>query len=450
MGLKKKKLVFGIIIIIISCAATSVLCREIALASPFLCLTILINSLVYFALAFIFKIGSKERRVMFFFGVCCLLVGLWLFMNSDEAGFFVRDPAVAGLVVVICQSLISPVFFVFIKRLYKESWGGYALDRPMDAIIFLLALCAPISVWVQWRFSFNLPDSPVMESFFLLVAAANFPRLWVSMMKETRSIPAVGLAVVMCLIYTMELLREVFSSPFFEDRIFLELMTLVLLNATWIIFMRETYLRLEESNAMREQLAQGRVQLMLSQIQPHFIYNTLNSIHIMIRKDPDVACRMITNFSAYLRANMSAMGTQRLATIKEEIAHVQAYVEIEKIRFPKIDVQYEIDEWSFNLPVLTVQPLVENAIKHGVSKTRSGGVVIIRAYRSIGYVYIEVKDNGAGFDTARLESESASIGIRNVRYRLEKMMGGSLSIKSGEGAGTVAVIKLPIHEAERR
>ena len=189
----------------------------------------------------------------------------------------------------------------------------------------------------------------------------------------------------------------------------------------------------------------SKVQLMISQIRPHFIYNVLNSINILITQDGPKAQKLVQQFSLYLRRNMNAMEDFGLSPFKDELDHIRAYVDIEQVRFPRIGVVYEIDESNFRVPVLSVEPLVENAIKHGISKKREGGQVTIRAYRSKEYYYIEVKDNGVGFDAASLEkAESKSIGIKNIKYRIETMTKGSLSITSEVGKGTSAVIKLPV------
>ncbi len=212
----------------------------------------------------------------------------------------------------------------------------------------------------------------------------------------------------------------------------------------WIMVLRDIYVGIEENRAIREQLMDSKVQLMISQIRPHFIYNVLNSINILIPMDAEKAQNMVQQFSLYLRKNMNAMEDFSLVPFKDELEHIKAYVDIEKVRFPRISVAYEIDESNFSVPVLSVEPLVENAIKHGVARKRDGGMVTIRAYRSKDYYCIEVKDNGVGFDISTLESEhSTSIGIKNITYRIETMTKGNLSIASEVGVGTTAVIKLP-------
>lgn len=214
--------------------------------------------------------------------------------------------------------------------------------------------------------------------------------------------------------------------------------------SAWVMILRDIYVGIEENRAIREQLMDSKVQLMISQIRPHFIYNVLNSINILIPMDAVKAQNMVQQFSLYLRKNMNAMEDFSLVPFREELEHIKAYVDIEKVRFPRVSVAYEIDESNFSVPVLSVEPLVENAIKHGVAKKREGGMVTIRAYRSKDYYCIEVKDNGVGFDVSTLESEhSTSIGIKNIKYRIETMTKGNLTIASEVGVGTTAVIKLP-------
>ena len=202
--------------------------------------------------------------------------------------------------------------------------------------------------------------------------------------------------------------------------------------------------RLEaEKNIVEAELKESRVAIMLSQIQPHFIYNTLGTIERMCLKDPQKANELVRNFSLYLRGNFSELDSVTPIQFAEELKHVEHYANIEKVRFPDMNIEYEIEATEFVLPALSVQPLVENAIKHGLMRLETGGTVVIRSYETPTHFCVEVKDDGVGFDTSLPIDEKKHVGLRNIRGRLKAMVDGDLILESKPGVGTKAVIMIP-------
>ena len=198
-----------------------------------------------------------------------------------------------------------------------------------------------------------------------------------------------------------------------------------------------------EQKAIRAQLQENRVAIMISQIQPHFIYNTLGTIQQLCKQDPEQAAKLVQNFSIYLRGNFSELDNTVPIRFAKELEHVHCYTEIELIRFPDMTVRYDIQTEGFLLPALSVQPLVENAIKHGLMGLEQGGTVTVTAFETETDFCVKVADDGVGFDTAMLQDERKHIGIRNVRERLQVMCGGSLTVESRPGEGTTALIRIP-------
>lgn len=209
----------------------------------------------------------------------------------------------------------------------------------------------------------------------------------------------------------------------------------------------------EENRKIREELLEKRINLMLRQIQPHFVYNTLNSIQALIEIDSQKAAKMINDFSRYLRTHVDTIESEGLVSFAEELAHIQTYVDIEMVRFPKIRVVYEMEESDFLLPVLTVQPLVENAIRHGVSKKKTGGTVLIKTFKTATTYVIVVSDDGVGFEKGEKNGEDKadrqSVGIKNITYRLNKLVNATLACKSSPAKGTEVRIDIPIRGGKR-
>lgn len=198
-----------------------------------------------------------------------------------------------------------------------------------------------------------------------------------------------------------------------------------------------------EKKAIEAELGESRMSMMLSKIRPHFIYNILGTINHLCLKDPQMASELVRNFSLYLRADLSELDSVTPIRFSEEIKHVQYYVNIENVRFPDMTIEYQLDNLDFVLPAISVQPLVENAIKHGLMPLESGGRVVIRSYQTDIHFCVEVTDNGVGFDTSRVIDKKEHVGLYNVRERLKAIVNGELRIESTEGAGTTATILIP-------
>ena len=207
------------------------------------------------------------------------------------------------------------------------------------------------------------------------------------------------------------------------------------------IWMHLQFVR-EHENALR---AEQRIRIMMSQIQPHFLFNALSTIQALTETDPERASQVIEEFAVYLRQNINSLNQESLIPVKKEIEHCTAYSDIEKVRFPSIKIDYDIEDDEFLIPPLTIQPMVENAIRHGV-RGKKHGWVSVSTYREDGNHVISIRDNGKGFNVDQMIEETKNgdhIGIRNVRDRIIDMTGGTFSIESVEGEGTSITIKIP-------
>ncbi len=212
----------------------------------------------------------------------------------------------------------------------------------------------------------------------------------------------------------------------------------------------------EQLMAQERQLGDMRLQIVFSQVQPHFLYNCLNSIYFLCEKDPQKAQEAISNFSDYLRMNMDALSSTESVPFKLELKHVGNYLQLEKMRYEdELNVEYDLAERDFVIPAITLQPIVENAVKHGISKSENGGNIKISTIRNDEAIEIYIEDDGVGFDVSALEQENTEdershIGIRNVRERLKVMCGGDMIIDSKPGVGTRVTIVLPVKDQKGR
>ena len=202
-----------------------------------------------------------------------------------------------------------------------------------------------------------------------------------------------------------------------------------------------------ENDILRQEKEQIQLQVsaMISQMQPHFLYNTLAVIAALCEENPKLAAEATNTFSKYLRENMDFADKRNPIAFSEELNHIKTYVWLEKLRFPnKLNIEYKINCTDFSVPVLSIQPLVENAIKHGICKSRSGGTVRICSFETDLIYCITVSDDGVGFDVQKTVGDNKQhLGIKNTQYRIREMMGGSLDINSVSGKGTIVTIKIP-------
>ena len=196
---------------------------------------------------------------------------------------------------------------------------------------------------------------------------------------------------------------------------------------------------------LEKELEESHIAAMLSQMQPHFLYNVLNSIYQLCETNPKTAQEAIVHFSDYLRDNMASLEQKEPIPFEEEYRHVQTYLALEQIRFPNtLRVTQDIQAVNFKVPPLTVQVLVENAVKHGVTKMRGGGTVTIATRELPDCWQITVADTGKGFDPEHYDEDGKPhFGLRNARDRLRLMAGGTLTITSAPRQGTTAEIRIP-------
>ena len=188
--------------------------------------------------------------------------------------------------------------------------------------------------------------------------------------------------------------------------------------------------------------------LMLSQINPHFTYNTLSAIAALCDISPKQAKSLTIDFSRYLRQNLDSLSGEQRIPFEKELEHVECYLKIEKARFREnLNVIYSIDCKDFFIPPLSVQPIVENAVKHGITKKAEGGTLKISTYVRDDKYVVDIIDDGVGFDVEAFEAnKQGHIGLENVRSRIRRISRGSVTVKSTENVGTRITIEIPCEQ----
>ena len=400
------------------------------------------------------------------FAPLLLLVGLGFTVAIDP--YIQRQQRCVMLVIValcftlVAQNLLENAFFVSRSNLaFKKILSAYGYSvRPVILILFLYIIQPGGKKWLEWTLAginaalyctspftglcFEIRDwdyaylkGPLWYACILVSAVLLVELLarTVVLYRETgRRERLVPIAVVFIIILSviMDLHVVMQSQPI----TFLTI-AIVVSSVFYYIWLHIQFVREHERDLMTAQ----RVQIMMTQIQPHFLFNALNTIRALYAKDSPLADRTLEDFSAYLRQNLETLSQTELIPIAKELEHTRLYADIEILRFPNIRVEYRIEDAQFRIPALTIQPLVENAIRHGV-RSREDGLVTISTVREAGAHRITVRDNGVGFDPKHQQDES-HIGLQNVKERVERMCGGTVIVESEIGVGTVVTLLIP-------
>ncbi len=218
----------------------------------------------------------------------------------------------------------------------------------------------------------------------------------------------------------------------------------------YVILQAEYGKRQEE---IEREVLENQLEVMMSQIGPHFVFNALNSIEYLCNIESPDAPKAIEHFQNYLKVILGSISENQKVSFLQELDHVNNYLYIEKLRFPDIQVDYELTCTDFMLPPLTLQPIVENSIKHGLRRRKNGGHVMIQTKKLGDTFYVIVEDDGVGFDTEQLdrqwnvigrdESDRSHVGLQNVKSRLELVCGGTCRMESTPGVGTTVTLAIP-------
>ncbi|MDD5952919.1 MAG: histidine kinase [Oscillospiraceae bacterium] len=371
-------------------------------------------------------------------------MGLWLFHEPALVPLAKISALVAFGGGTVLNALYAYCLVAFIRERTKISWKYAHVFTVICAIYLILVI---ISLFNGMLFDFD------EKGFYL-----DGPLYWIVRVIDTVTwLMCIGLVIFHRKVLTLKGMFSLLSFSilpllsmgllFIWDATPLSLATTLSLIILYSLFHGELTRQLAEQEIQlaqqKQQITEQRIATMISQIQPHFIYNTLGSIYQLCLLQPKQAAELTQNFALYLRGNFSELDNSKPVRLSQELEHVKYYLNIEKIRFPDMEVQFDLQSDEFFLPALTIQPLVENAIKHGLMGLESGGTVVISTYETDDSYCVKVQDNGVGFDESVFQDGKKHIGIQNIRGRLEAMCNGTLTVESQPNQGTTAIITIP-------
>ena len=410
---------------------------------------VLLNSALFSALLHV-----PNTRIIWLLGAVVLSAGIYLAYSAPGVSFWSEfrtvNTNVLGISMMFYMLFASGIITCFLKGTKRIGYIATVVLGVSSGIYFILPVLTDVyfyDIWLPWVITQSVANFVLLGCLVKEYIASSKKERW-------------GYTGMALLMLGFEADAVATAVGLWEGGVISEYVFYVLLIVALLVMLRlipgsikaaanakELELqrsRLEaEKNMVEAQLKESRISIMLSQIQPHFIYNTLGTIERMCLKDPQKAFDLVRNFSLYLRGNFSELNSVTPIRFAEELKHIGYYVNIEKVRFPDMNIEYDVEATEFVLPALSVQPLVENAIKHGLMRLESGGTVKIHSYETPTHFCVEVTDDGVGFDTEAPIDEKKHVGLRNIQGRLKAMVDGELVLESKPGAGTKAVIMIP-------
>lgn len=244
---------------------------------------------------------------------------------------------------------------------------------------------------------------------------------------------------VLCLVYPKD-----YSIPDNTALLFCCLLLVLTVNTILLIYGVVQYRTKKKQEGLEEELKELRMQSVYSQMQPHFIFNTLNTICQLCEEDPKLTQELVDHFATYLRMNIIGAKETECIPFAQELEHIRHYLWIEQLRFgDDIKVEYDIRYTDFLIPAMTLLPLVKNAVKYGVCKNEYGGTIAIRTHLEQDEIVITVEDDGPGVELEALPKEDWQyIRMMNPKRRLEILCQGNLEVSSEKEKGTMVRIKL--------
>lgn len=417
--------------------------------------------------------GLSTTSYIFISGAALVMMGLGLLLAVIMPGidrwskrFFITYFSI--LFLNSCFALLDLLFFevpgMTLVHVISNFWMSLFTAFPLPALTVFLLHCSG----EDWRESLLFRTALFLYGlYFILVVIAQFTSFIYSVTPggDLRFGPfypaAVALLVFIGLLSLTGLFRRrnVLSRKYFTVllisllpltaamtvHMFVSVFPLVDISITASALLMYCIIlsdQIEQYLRQQQEIAGQRASILVLQMRPHFIHNTLMSIYYLCRQDPEEAQRVTLNFNKYLEKNLNALASKETIPFSEELEHTRAYLNVEQALYEEnLFVEYDLPHVNFRVPPLTLQPVVENAVKHGLDPDSDPLCISIKTRESHAGSEIIVSDNGPGFEPA--DDDRPHIALANIRQRLEMMCGGSMTILPREGGGTVVKLTVP-------
>ena len=392
-------------------------------------------------------IHVKNSKIIWLLGLVVLFAGLYFAYSADGVSFWSESRAsnttILGASMMFYMLFLSMITVCLLKETRKAGNFAILFISLANALFFVLPIISDVlfyDTWVWWILVQTISNIALIICIALELALSKLKAKW-----------SYVIALLPLIAFEVDVVGTfigVWKGGLISKYVFMVLFAIAVIMVIKLIpeninaAAKAKELEMERI-ALNAELTESRMSTMMSQIRPHFIYNTLGSIEQLCDIDPKKAGELVHDFAKYLRGNFGELDNPRPILMSQEMDHVHHYVSIENVRFPDMTFTFEMNSDDFKIPALTIQPIVENAIKHGLMKLQKGGTIHVVSYENDTHYCVSVVDDGVGFDTTLLLDERKHVGLRNIRERLKAMVNGSLDIESSVGGGTKVLVRIP-------
>ena len=395
--------------------------------------------------------GIDRWNKRFFQSYFIVFILCWLSGIGETLGQTYAVPRAAFLFILVMESLMLALPLPMLTLLLLHSCGESARgSRLMRAVLALLTVYVVLLVcaFLFDGFTFVSPDNqytrgPLYPLVLLPMLAILLFNFMGTLRRRERLPRKIFLGFLIAILpTTLSLIAQLFVDVF--PLLDISYVLAALSMYSFILSDQIEQDRRHQREIARQQLeiADQRASIMVLQMRPHFIYNTMTSIYCLCGQDPQLARKVVMDFTVYLRKNFTAIASAAPIPFSSELEHTRAYLAVEQALYEDgLFVDYDTPHTFFRVPPLTLQPIVENAVKHGRDPYAGPFHIAIRTRRTESGSEIVVADNGRGFDPA--DDGEPHIALKNIRQRLEIMCGGQLTIAPNEGGGTVVTLTVP-------
>lgn len=337
-------------------------------------------------------------------------------------------------------SLTMPMFTAYLLRSCGENWQRNRIFRSAFVIWIIFFILLGIAQFTTFIYYFTPENKCYRGSCFFLLMMPVIILMLLNLKGVIRRRSNLSKQYyVAFLIYLIPLTITLFADSFF---VVSELVFVGETFSGFSMFGIIIYDQIDRHISQQREIAHQRVNIMVLQMRPHFIYNAMMSIYYLCVQNPKKAQQVTLDFTTYLRKNFTAIVSEDTIPFSDELEHTRAYLAIEQVQFEdNLFVDYDISYENFRVPPLTLQPIVENAVKHGMDPEYAPLCIKIRTCKTNSGNEIVVEDNGSGFSP--VEDYKPYTALANIQQRLKMMCGGKLTIKSREGGGTMVILTIP-------
>lgn len=391
----------------------------------------------------VFLKNRWEQKAQVFLGLAAIFIGFWQLFESKMIGLFFNAQLVY-LGTYISHMLFTLFFALYIFHSYRQE----KLRKISIALIVVAGLNTLLQMLLYMLGVVEMTEINFIVNIIIILEVIVYCWQFVANFEKGHKKPnyivrLVGASIAIVGFLADFLIYYSFSNVFLPTGLIACSCFLTFLLITHASTIVRTIDDAEKGYIAEKELEKTKRYLMFSQRRPHFIFNTLAAIRALIASEPEVAYDMTTNFSKYLRATMDVENVDTNIPFSKELSLIRAYVDIEKVRFKdRVKIVYDIKESNFEIPSMTIQPLIENAIKHGICKKLEGGTIYLSTYKKDNEYFVEIKDDGVGFNVEHLSTKAKDevAGLKNIKQRLQDAIGASLQIESKEGEGTCVLV----------